>query len=131
MPFAPLTSPLERPPAAGEPLSLCVRMPDGGVLSPKAPAGMRVMDALVAFGLPLRHDCRGRDRCATCRARIATRWAARVQLAGREARGGPTTHGAGDEIRLLCDVVMTADLDGLELELTWDALVPQTNWVAG
>ena len=113
-------------------LHLNVRMPDGGWLAPPAEAGVRVMDLLARFGLPVREDCRGRCMCATCRASIPPAWGSRLSppstdetaLLSSLAEGGGTT-------RLLCGLVMTHELDGLELELHWDALVPQTYWIAG
>ena len=60
--------------------------------------------------------------CGTCRARIAPNWRDRLlppssdeaaQLAGLSRRDEAT--------RLICRLVMTPELDGLELELTWDA----------
>lgn len=118
--------------AVRRPLSLNVRMPDGGMVSPSAEAGVGVMELLERFGLPVRRECRGHCLCATCRARIAPNWQDRLlppssdeeaQLAGLSRRDEAT--------RLICGLVMTPELDGLGLELTWDALVPQTYWIAG
>ena len=70
--------------------------------------------------------------CGTCRARVAPIWRDRLLppatdeatlLAGLSDRDEAT--------RLICRLVMTPELDGLEFELTWDALVPQTYWIAG
>ena len=119
------------------PLSLSVRMPDGGILSPTAAAGARLIDALAAFGIPIRPECAAREPSSVYRARVAWPWADRLPmpdpeeqavLARLEAQGGEARGGA---IRLLGKVVMTPDLDGLELELSWDSLIPQTYWIAG
>lgn len=119
------------------PLSLRVRMPDGGILSPTAAAGARLIDALAAFGIPIRPECAACEPSSVYRARVAWPWADRLPtpdseeravLAGLPPQGGDARDGA---TRLLGKVVMTPDLDGLELELSWDSLIPQTYWVAG
>jgi hypothetical protein len=94
MPIATVTTADVASLASGHLLSLRVRMPDGGVLTPSARTGERVIDALAAFGVPVRRDV-GADTCC------------------------------------LYDRLVTPDLDGIELTVPWDALVPQTSWVAG
>ena len=100
----------------GPPLQLKVRMPDGGVLSPPAMTGERVTDLLIRFGIPLRQH-RG-EAFGECHALVTQQW---------RNRSGATEDGLVD----LRELVMTPDLDGLELALLWSALVPQTTWVAG
>lgn len=94
---------LEATSAAGSGLSLSVRLPDGRVLTPPARTGTSVCDALSALGLSLVPH--GEARIVS----VAGDW--------RMCR--------------IADLMMTPELDGLELELSWDALVPQTFWVAG
>ena len=118
--------------AHGHPLTLNVRMPDGGWLAPTAVAGHRVVELLARFGLPVRDECRGRCACATCRVRIPLAWRDRLLPPGAEEAAVVSQLVDGDaSTRLLCRLVMTPDLDGLEFELHWDALVPQTYWIAG
>jgi 2Fe-2S ferredoxin len=117
---------------AAKTMTLNVRMPDGGWLSPPAEPGVRVMDLTAWFGIPVRQECRGLCVRATCRARVAAPWGERLEPPDStelEVLSLITAH--DDRTRLLCGLIMTPDLDGLELELTWDALVPQTYWVAG
>ena len=128
MPFDALSDAIDVNTTADRPLALNVRMPDGGVLSPPVRAGDRIMDALAAFGLPIRHDGEG----APCRSRIGPMWTTRVRPADEAERGILAALGASDgATRLLSRLVMSPDLDGLEIELPWDALVPQSYWVAG
>ena len=113
-------------------LTLNVRMPDGGWIAPPAEAGQRVIDLLGRFGLPVRDECRGRCVCGTCRVRIPLAWRDRLLPPGAEEAAVLSQLVDGDaSTRLLCRLVMTPDLDGLEFELHWDALVPQTYWIAG
>lgn len=113
-------------------LSLLVRMPDGGVLSPTAMVGDRLIDALVRFGISLRTEPQAHARGVAPCARIKRPWADRLPAPAPEERAQLTAQGAQDDTsRLLSHIELTSDLDGLELELPWDALVPQTYWVAG
>jgi 2Fe-2S ferredoxin len=118
--------------APSPPLQLNVRMPDGGWLSPPAEAGVRVMELIGRFGVALRDQCRGDPACTTCRARIGEAWLPRLRSTstGLAAQTGGVS-AVGAERLCICDLVMTADLDGLEIELTWDAIIPQTYWTAG
>lgn len=128
MPYDALFDPSNISATAGRPLSVTVRMPDGRVLSPPVKDGDRIIDALAAFGLPMREQPEG----APCRSRIEPMWGARLQPADRVERGILAALGADDgATRLLDQLVMTPELNGLALELSWDALVPQTYWVAG
>ena len=111
-------------------LSLLVRMPDGGVLAPPAAVGARLIDALAGFGIPIREEPRG--GCAKASARIKQPWADRLPAPDPEERTLLAASEAQDGTsRLLSRIVLTPDLDGLEIELPWESLVPQTYWVAG
>ena len=104
------------PPASPPALTLHVRMPDGGWLSLFAAAGTNVGEALRGFGVP-------------------------VRVAGRAAEAGfrpstrlqsPWRRGADDDgTRMLSDLMMTPELDGVAMELPWEAIELQTSWVAG
>jgi hypothetical protein len=125
MPLDALVDPSPVNATAAQSLSVTVRMPDGGVLSPPVRDGDRIIDALAAFGLPMRHA----PDNTPCRSRIDPTWAARLQPADRIEHAA---FGADDgTTRLLDHLVMTPELNGLEIELPWDALVPQTYWIAG
>lgn len=107
-------------------------MPDGGVLSPPVSSGTRLIDALAAYGLPIRVTGAERGRCSRSRAVIAASWIDDLPAPTTEERDVLASLGVDDgRSRLLCQLIMTPDLNGLELELPWDALVPQTYWVAG
>src|SRR5262245_15502248 len=93
--------------ATGRPLCLNVRMPDGGRLSPPAEAGLKVMELLERFGLPVRRECRGGCTCATCRARLAPAWRDRVMPPTTdEATRLAGLNNRDDGTRLICDLVM-------------------------
>lgn len=111
-------------------LSLLVRMPDGGVLTPPATVGDRLIDAIARFGISLRTE--GHAKSTGPCARFKRQWADRLPSPDPEEQALLSTGGTQDGTnRLLSQIVLTPDLDGLELELPWDSLVPQTYWVAG
>lgn len=113
-------------------LSLLVRMPDGGVLSPSALAGDRLIDALGRFGISLCSEPRFQAHVAAPYGRIKAPWMDRLPAPAPDEKAQLAAQGVQDgTIRLLSEIVLTPELDGLELELPWDSLVPQTYWVAG
>lgn len=121
-----VAAPVAPSPALGR-LHLSVRLPDGRRLSPAVRDGSRLVDALLAFGVPLRSKCAGRCTCRTCEIRIAPAWVDRVA-----SRLGSCADLSGDPAtRPIGALVMTSDLDGLEIEIPSDTLVPQTYWIAG
>jgi ferredoxin-2, mitochondrial len=130
MPFDTATGLSTTPSTAKSPgLTVNVRMPDGGWVAPPALAGERLVDALGAFGLPLRGVS---GASCGCRGRIRVAWLDRLDPpAADEAASLDALGSAHANSRLLCHIVMTGELDGLEVELDWDALEPQTYWVAG
>ena len=133
MPFDVLTIPRQSlAPSAASTLKINVRMPDGGWLAPPAVAGARLVDALAAFGLPLRNVCSSQKPSVSCRARVGEAWRDRLDPPSRAEAEQLAAHERGSGgVRLLCHLVMTSDLDGLEIELDWDALEPQHYWIAG
>ncbi len=118
--------------AIGGVLTINVKMPDGGWVAPPAMPGARIVDILANFGLAVRLEGDGqRDRFAP-HVRIHPDWLERLSPVSEEEAKVLLSLGIEDErSRLLDQLVMTADLDGIEIELPWEALVPQTYWIAG
>ena len=113
-------------------LRLDVRLADGGRFQPEAAAGFHIMELIRAYGLPIKAECGGVCVCSTCHVRIPKEWQSLLPPPSDEelARldGIP---GADDTSRLACQIVMTEEMDGMELEVQPDSLFPQTSWVAG
>lgn len=113
-------------------LSLDVRLADGSRFRPEAAAGFRIMELIRAYGLPIKAECGGAGVCATCHVRIPRAWQPFLPAPTEEELAKLDEIPDADETsRLACQIVMTSDLDGLELEVQPDSLVPQTNWAAG
>jgi ferredoxin, 2Fe-2S len=113
-------------------LTLNVSVVDGGRFEPPAAAGFRVMELIRAFGFPIKAECGGSGVCATCHVRIPERWRALLPPPSDDELAKLDEIPTADEhSRLACQLVMTDDLDGLEVEVQPDSMVPQTYWVAG
>lgn len=113
-------------------LSLNVALADGARFRPEAAAGFRVMDLIRAYGLPIRAECGGAGVCATCHVRIPEAWRALLPPPSDEELAKlDEIPDADDNSRLACQIVMTDELDGLEIEVQPDSLHPQTYWAAG
>lgn len=110
-------------------LTLNVVVPDGGRFEIDARGGDRVIDRLKAYGFPLRAECFGEREPANCQVQVGLRLrgaegAAALAWPGRSASNIDGLHPLGQ-------LVMSADLDGLEVRLGHDVLVQQTFWAAG
>ena len=113
-------------------LQLNVRLADGTHFKPEAASGFRVMELIRAYGLPIRAECGGAGVCATCHVRIPAAWNQLLPPPSDEELAKlDEIPNADDTSRLACQIVMTGDLDGLELEIDAGSLLPQTSWAAG
>lgn len=113
-------------------LRLRVSLADGARFEPPAAAGFRVMELIRAHGFPIKAECGGACVCATCHVRVPKHWQGFLPPPTDEELARldeiPTADASS---RLACQLVMTDDLDGLEVEVQPDSFVPQTYWVAG
>jgi len=113
-------------------LKLSVHLTDGTRFAPEAAAGYRIMELMRAYGLPIKAECGGACVCATCHVRIPVAWQHLLPAPSDEELAKLDEIADADETsRLACQLMMTDELDGLEVELQPDSLIPQTNWVAG
>ncbi len=128
----PHTAPSDTGSASNTFLKLQVSLTDGGRFEPEAAAGYRIMELMRMYGLPIRAECGGACVCATCHVRIPQSWQHLLPPPSDEELAKlDEIPGADENSRLACQLMMTDELDGLEVELQPDSLIPQTNWVAG
>lgn len=105
------------------PLTLNVSLADGRRYQPDAAAGYRVMELIRAFGVPIKAECGGAGVCATCHVRVPEAWSASLPPPSDEELAKlDEIPGADERSRLSCQILMTDDLDGLELEIQPDSL---------
>lgn len=116
----------------GQPLRLSILAADGVRFEGQSASGQRIMELVRNTGLPVKAHCNGHGLCACCHVRIGAAWRDRLPSPTSEERemlcGIVNSDGSS---RLACQLVMSPELDGLELEVSPDSLVPQTHWVAG
>ena len=113
-------------------LRLDVRLADGGRFQPEAAPGFHIMELIRAYGLPIKAECGGSCVCSTCHVRIPKVWQSLLPPPSDEELAKlDEIPGADDTSRLACQIVMTEEMDGMELEVQTDSLLPQTSWVAG
>ena len=113
-------------------LRLDVRLADGGRFQPEAAAGFPIMELIRAYGLPIKAECGGACVCSTCHVRIPMVWQSLLPPPSEEELAKlDEIADADDTSRLACQIVMTEAMDGMELEIQADSLLPQTSWVAG
>lgn len=106
-----------------EHLAVRVGLADGARFLVPARQGQRLTDLIRAYGL---------DVDAECHIRIADPWLDALPPADHIEQTKLTrlAH-AGRASRLASSLVMTGDLDGLELEIQPESLVAHTSWAAG
>lgn len=119
--------------AIDEPLlRLNIGLTDGARFVAEAASGFRVMELVRAYGLPIKAECGGAGVCCTCHVRISKAWQSRLPPpTDEELARLDEVPDADDSSRLACQIVMTDALDGLELVLQPDSIIPQTSWAAG
>ncbi len=84
------------------------------------PAGLSVMEGALNEGIPgIDGDCGGACSCATCHVKIAPEWAGRVGKPNApEAEMLEFAYDVAPLSRLSCQITMSAELDGLVVNLT-------------
>jgi len=83
-----------------------------------APSGWRIMEIIRDNDLPIKAECGGACACATCHVYVSEPWL--TKLLPQETEENEMLDEAfdvEDNSRLSCQILMSADLDGLEVTL--------------
>ena len=101
-----------------------VRLPDGSTHRLEAMEGWRVMEVVRDWGLPIKAECGGACACATCHVWVAEGWVGKLVPPTDEETEMLDGAFSVDEqrSRLSCQLIMTPELDGLEVELAPESL---------
>jgi 2Fe-2S ferredoxin len=101
-----------------------VRLPDGSTHRLEAMEGWRVMEVIRDWGLPIKAECGGACACATCHVWVAEGWVGKLVPPTDEETEMLDGAFSVDEqrSRLSCQLIMTPELDGLEVELAPESL---------
>lgn len=102
---------------------LTVRMPDGATHRLEALDGWCVMEVIRDWGLPIKAECGGACACATCHVWVGADWVAKlVPPTAEELEMLDGAFQVDERSRLCCQIIMTKELDGLEVELAPESL---------
>ena len=96
---------------------------DGQERELEALEGWRLMEVIRDWGLPIKAECGGACACATCHVWVGEDWLAK--LAPPSAEELEMLDGAfnvDERSRLCCQIIMSKELDGLEVELAPESL---------
>ena len=84
----------------------------------EAVEGFRVMEIIRDWGLDIKAECGGACACATCHVHVAENWMATLpEPLDEEIDRLDDAFDVRDNSRLSCQLIMTAELDGLEVRL--------------
>ncbi|HSD91492.1 MAG TPA: 2Fe-2S iron-sulfur cluster-binding protein [Methyloceanibacter sp.] len=102
---------------------LIVHMPDGTSHRLEALEGWRVMEVIRDWGLPIKAECGGACACATCHVWVGEEWASKlVPPSAEELEMLDGAFNVDARSRLCCQIIMSKELDGLEVELAPESL---------
>ena len=105
-------------------MSVSVRFetPKGDIVEAEAEPGDELLRVAQAAGMPLEGTCEGQMACSTCHVIVAAEWFAKLPLASEEEEDMlDLAAGACRTSRLSCQIVLTDELDGLEVRIPPDS----------
>jgi 2Fe-2S ferredoxin len=80
--------------------------------------GWRVMEIIRDHGFPMKAECGGACACATCHVYVAKQWLSKIQPRSTEEEAMlDEAFDLRDNSRLSCQIIMSQELDGLEVFL--------------
>ncbi|MGJ8572836.1 MAG: 2Fe-2S iron-sulfur cluster-binding protein [Hoeflea sp.] len=80
--------------------------------------GFRVMEIIRDWGLDIKAECGGACACATCHVHVAQNWTGQLHpIEAEEEDMLDQAFDVRDNSRLSCQLLMTDELDGLEVAL--------------
>jgi ferredoxin len=91
---------------------------DGARIDAAGMDGATVLDAGQGIGMPLEGTCEGQTACSTCHVIVAAEWFDRLKPPSEEEEDMlDLAAGAVRTSRLSCQIVLTPELDGLEVRI--------------
>ena len=80
--------------------------------------GWRVMEIVRDHGLPIKAECGGACACATCHVYVDEKWMDKIpDMREDEEEMLDEAFNYEDNSRLSCQIIMSEELDGLEIRL--------------
>ena len=94
---------------------------DGNEHALDAIEGWRVMEIIRDHGMPIKAECGGCCACATCHVYVDEDWIPKlVEMRDEEEDMLDEAMDVQDNSRLSCQIIMSAELDGLKVSLAND-----------
>ena len=106
-------------------MKIIVTDQDGAVHELEGLEGWRVMEVIRDWGLPIKAECGGACACATCHVWVGEEWVAKLHPpSAEELEMLDGAFNVDERSRLCCQIIMSKELDGLEVELAPETLAP-------
>ncbi len=104
---------------SGKDLKIQVTDPEGRRHTLDAVPGWQVMELLRDQGMPIKAECGGCCCCATCHVYVDEAWLGRLppMRDDEESALDQAESPVRPNSRLSCQIIMTEELDGLEVEI--------------
>ena len=100
---------------------------EGERMIAQADEGSVLLDVAQAAGMPLEGTCEGQMACSTCHVVVAREWFDRLPTASDEEEDMlDLAAGVTRCSRLSCQIVLTADLDGIAIHIPEESRDMQT-----
>jgi ferredoxin len=91
---------------------------DGNKVETEGDSGVALLDVAQAAGMPLEGTCEGQMACSTCHVIVAREWFERMKPPSEEEEDMlDLAAGAVRTSRLSCQIVLSPELDGLEVRI--------------
>ncbi|MGH6787588.1 MAG: 2Fe-2S iron-sulfur cluster-binding protein [Novosphingobium sp.] len=91
---------------------------DGARVETDGEPGAPLLDVAQAAGMPLEGTCEGQMACSTCHVVVAKEWFGRLPRASEDEEDMlDLAAGVRPTSRLSCQIVLTVELDGVEVRI--------------
>lgn len=96
--------------------------PEGKKVETQGVQGQRLLELGQNIGMPLEGTCEGQMACSTCHVVVAAEWFDRLPHAAEDEEDMlDLAAGVARTSRLSCQIILTADLDGIEVRIPEEA----------
>lgn len=103
-------------------ITVCFITDKGEKVTAQAQPGQRLLEVGQGAGLPLEGTCEGQMACSTCHVIVAKEWFAKLEPASDDEEDMlDLAAGVGRTSRLSCQILLTEELDGLEVSIPVEA----------
>lgn len=99
-------------------MKVCFVTAEGQRINAEAEAGAVLLEVAQAAGMPLEGTCEGQMACSTCHVIVPREWFAKLPRASADEEDMlDLAAGVTGTSRLSCQIELTDELDGLEVQI--------------